>query len=75
MKLIAALGFAAALAGAALSTALPARADEFTPAQKQELGAFIHDYLVSNPEVLRTRSRRSTSRTRRPRRPSARRSS
>ncbi len=53
MKLIAALGFAAAFAGAALSSALPARADDFTPAQKQQLGAFIHDYLVSNPEVLR----------------------
>jgi protein-disulfide isomerase len=53
MKLTAALAFAAALAGAALSTALPARADEFTPAQKQEMGAFIHDYLVNNPQVLR----------------------
>ncbi|RBP17325.1 protein-disulfide isomerase [Roseiarcus fermentans] len=53
MNLTAALGFAAALAGAALSTALPARADEFSPAQKQELGAFIHDYLVANPEVLK----------------------
>ena len=29
------------------------RRDEFTPAQKQELGAFIKDYLVNNPEVLR----------------------
>ena len=53
MKLIAALGFTAALAAAAASTALPARADEFTPAQKQELGAFIRDYLVNNPDVLR----------------------
>ena len=53
MKLTAALGFAAALAAAAASFALPARADEFTPAQKQELGAFIHDYLVNNPDVLR----------------------
>ena len=53
MKLTAALGFAAALAAAAASTALPARADEFTPAQKQELGAFIRDYLVNNPDVLR----------------------
>jgi len=52
MKLIAALGLAATLAGAVTSAA-PARADEFTPAQKQELGAFIHDYLVNNPEVLR----------------------
>jgi protein-disulfide isomerase len=53
MKLTAALGLAAALAGAAMSSALPVRADEFTPAQKQELGAFVHDYLVSHPEVLK----------------------
>jgi protein-disulfide isomerase len=53
MKLTTALGLAAALAGAAACLAAPARADEFTPAQKQELGAFIHDYLVNNPEVLR----------------------
>ena len=33
--------------------AAPASADEFTPAQKQELGAFIKDYLVNNPDVLR----------------------
>ena len=30
-----------------------AAADEFTPAQKQELGAFIKDYLVGHPDVLR----------------------
>jgi protein-disulfide isomerase len=53
MNLTAAFAFAAGLAGAALSTALPVSADEFTPAQKQELGAFIKDYLVNNPEVLR----------------------
>jgi protein-disulfide isomerase len=52
MKLIAALGLAAALAGA-FCLGAPASADEFTPAQKQELGAFIKDYLVNNPEVLR----------------------
>ena len=52
MKLIAALGLAAALAGTACLAA-PASADEFTPAQKQELGAFIKDYLVNNPDVLR----------------------
>ena len=52
MKLIAALGLAAAIAGTA-PFALSARADEFTPAQKQELGAFIKDYLVNNPEVMR----------------------
>ena len=33
--------------------AAPVSADEFTPAQKQELGAFIKTYLVNNPEVLR----------------------
>jgi protein-disulfide isomerase len=53
MKLIATLGIAAALAGASLTTTFVARADEFSPAQKQELGAFIRDYLVNNPEVLR----------------------
>ena len=53
MKRIAALGFALALAGVATSSALPARADEFTAAQKQELGAFIRDYLVNNPDVMR----------------------
>ena len=52
MKLIAALGLAAALAGSAFSPS-PSDADEFTPAQKQELGAFINDYLVNNPDVLR----------------------
>src|ERR1700729_1776647 len=52
MKLITALGLAAAVAGAAIFAA-PAGADEFTPAQKQELGAFIKAYLVNNPEVLR----------------------
>ncbi len=53
MKLITAIGLAAALFGAAASVAAPARADEFTPAQKQEMGAFIRDYLVNNPDVLR----------------------
>jgi protein-disulfide isomerase len=52
MKLITALGLAAAFAGFAVFAA-PASADEFTPAQKQELGAFIKDYLVNNPDVLR----------------------
>jgi protein-disulfide isomerase len=51
MRLTAVL-FAAGFAAASFA-ALPARADEFTPAQKQELGAFIHDYLVSNPDVLK----------------------
>ena len=30
-----------------------AAADEFTPAQKEELGVFIKDYLVAHPDVLR----------------------
>ena len=30
-----------------------AAADEFTPAQKQEMGVFIKDYLVEHPDVLR----------------------
>ena len=51
MKLIAALAAAALLGTACLGA--PASADEFTPAQKQELGAFIKDYLVNNPDVLR----------------------
>jgi protein-disulfide isomerase len=53
MKLTTALGLAAALAGAAACFAPPASADEFTPAQKQEMGAFIREYLVKNPDVLR----------------------
>src|SRR5215469_15809580 len=52
MKLATAFGLAAAFVGTACMAA-PASADEFTPAQKQELGAFIKDYLVHNPEVLR----------------------
>lgn len=47
-----ALAFAA-LAAAATMVALPVRADEFTSAQKQELGVFIRDYLVNNPDVLK----------------------
>ncbi|MBV8661733.1 MAG: DsbA family protein [Hyphomicrobiales bacterium] len=50
--------FAACLAGALALGAFVApigavMADEFTPAQKQELGAFIKDYLVNNPDVLK----------------------
>ena len=52
MKLITAFGLIAAFVGTA-SLAVPVSADEFTPAQKQELGAFIKDYLVNNPQVLR----------------------
>src|SRR5580693_79450 len=52
MKLVTAFGLAAAFIGTAFMAA-PVSADEFTPAQKQELGAFIKSYLVNNPEVLR----------------------
>jgi protein-disulfide isomerase len=52
MKLVTAFGLAAAFIGVACMAA-PVSADEFTPAQKQELGAFIKSYLVNNPEVLR----------------------
>jgi protein-disulfide isomerase len=48
MKLRYALGLALAVAFTPA-----ARADSFTPEQKTELGAFIKDYLVSHPEVLR----------------------
>jgi protein-disulfide isomerase len=47
------LSFAALCVSAALS--LPATAQDksaFTPAQRDELGKFIRDYLVKNPEVL-----------------------
>ena len=44
------LGLWAGLAG---GTALPARAAEFTDAQKAALGPIIRDYLVQHPEVLR----------------------
>src|SRR6201999_894252 len=52
MKLATAFGLAAAFLGTACMAA-PASADQFTPAQKQELGAFIKDYLVNTPDVLR----------------------
>ncbi len=52
------LNFAACFAGvlglaAVLAPICMAAADEFTPAQKKELGSFIKDYLVNNPDVLR----------------------
>ena len=48
------VAFVAATIGlAALAPLAPAAADEFTPAQKQELGPIIRDYLVGHPEVLR----------------------
>jgi len=48
MKLTVALGLAFAVAFTPI-----ARAESLTPEQKTELGAFIKDYLVSHPEVLR----------------------
>ena len=48
MKLAYALGL-----GLAVAFTPAARADSLTPEQKTELGAFIKDYLVSHPEVLR----------------------
>ena len=53
MKRAYSIGVAAALAAAAAGAAVHARADEFTPAQKKEMGAFIRDYLVNNPDVLK----------------------
>lgn len=41
------------LAGLAVSAAAaPARADDFTPAQKTAIDKMIHDYLLAHPEVL-----------------------
>lgn len=37
----------------ALALPLPARAAEFNPAQKAEIGMIVKDYLLANPEVLR----------------------
>lgn len=48
MKLLPALGLALAVAFAA-----PARAEPLNDDQKKELGAFVHDYLVGHPEVLK----------------------
>jgi protein-disulfide isomerase len=53
MKLHWAAFVAATIGLAALAPLAPALADEFTPAQKQELGPLIRDYLVGHPEVLR----------------------
>ena len=50
MKIMTALGLAFGLALAPISLAA---ADEFSPAQKKEMGEFIKDYLVKNPEALR----------------------
>jgi len=53
MKLRYALGLGLAVALAPAAFAPAASADSLTASQKQEFGAFIHDYLVSHPEVLR----------------------
>jgi protein-disulfide isomerase len=54
MKRSLALPFAAAMFGALAGLyAAPAVADEFTPAQKAEIGAMMKDYLIQNPDVLR----------------------
>jgi len=53
MKLRYALGLGLAVALAPLAVAPAANAEPLTASQKQELGGFIHDYLVSHPEVLR----------------------
>jgi protein-disulfide isomerase len=52
------LHFAAFIAGALALGAFLApigatAADEFSPAQKKELAAFVKDYLINNPDVLR----------------------
>ncbi|HEU0156952.1 MAG TPA: DsbA family protein [Stellaceae bacterium] len=48
-------GILAALALAAVAVAAgpqPARAGDITPAQRNEIDAIIHDYLMKNPQVL-----------------------
>jgi protein-disulfide isomerase len=50
MKSLFAISLATALAFAGL---LPAHAAEFSPAQKDEIGDIVKDYLVQHPEVLR----------------------
>ena len=52
MKRSLAIGLAVALLSA-LAASFTARAAEFTPEQKSEIGAIIKDYLVNNPDALR----------------------
>ncbi|HYC25094.1 MAG TPA: DsbA family protein, partial [Roseiarcus sp.] len=47
MKLVLAISFLTALAAA------PASADEFTPTQRDEIGAIVKDYLIAHPDALR----------------------
>jgi protein-disulfide isomerase len=44
---------AALLGGLLVSTPPQARAGELTGEQKAELGKFVHDYLLANPEVIK----------------------
>ena len=44
---------AAVFAAGVFTIAAPAAAAEFSPAQKTEVGMIVHDYLLSNPEVIR----------------------
>ena len=54
MRRLHSLSFAAALCGfLAGFGGASVQADEFSPAQKAEIGAVIKDYLIHNPEVLR----------------------
>jgi protein-disulfide isomerase len=54
MRLIRCLAVAALLYGIPAGLlAAPASAGEFSPAQKDEIGAVIKDYLIHNPQVLR----------------------
>lgn len=52
MKRSLAIGLAVALV-TAFAGSFGARAAEFTPEQKSEIGAIIKDYLVNNPDALR----------------------
>src|SRR5579863_7356026 len=46
--------FAPALAVVlALAAPLAARAQDFSPAQKDAIGVIVHQYLIDHPEVLR----------------------
>lgn len=47
------LAFGAAALLGVFTASFAARAAEFTPAQKTEIGAIVKDYLVNNPDALR----------------------
>ena len=44
--------FALAVSALALTAAMPARADDFSPAQRGAIEKIIKDYLLEHPEVL-----------------------